>query len=225
MCKECEEKTKEIEEPKLTVLETMMNRTSTLDVVEKIVEEVNQDNKPKFKTVWDQIVDKTVWMGLNTNISYWENKGYYIPRYKDKKGRLSVKRGTVIEVKTEDLSNGSNEKVKVICNNCREIHFVTFAELYNHCISQNKLYYCQPCSGGTKEKLEKLRMSHLGIKPSEETRKKLRLRFKGEKHPNWGGKYSKKGKDNHFWNPNLTDEERGKRRAITPWYLEMDKIS
>jgi len=95
----------------------------------------------------------------------------------------------------------------------------------------------------SKETREKLRKINLGKKLSEETKRKISKKLKGrifsEEHKkkiglfNKGkiftektrkklsksrkGKYS--GKDNHMWNPNLTDEDRSDRRYI-PEYKE-----
>lgn len=52
------------------------------------------------------------------NISYYENLGYEIKRYANKKGELLVKRGTVIEVKIEHLAESSNVRVTKICDKC-----------------------------------------------------------------------------------------------------------
>jgi hypothetical protein len=156
MCKECKETT-ENQEPELTVLETMMNRTSTLNVVEKIVEEVKQDSKPKFKTAWDQIVNKNVMVLLSSrNIAYYESKGYKIPRYIDKREKLKVKKGTKIEVKVKDLTHGSSAIIQVQCKRCGKIFYIAYGNLYNNCISKDKTYYCNECSTQTKEYKEKI---------------------------------------------------------------------
>jgi len=54
------------------------------------------------------------------HIKYYENLGYTIPRYEDRRGRISVKRGTKIIVKIEDLQKGSTQKIKVLCDHCKE---------------------------------------------------------------------------------------------------------
>jgi hypothetical protein len=65
------------------------------------------------------ILEKEVWVTLhNTKIRYYEEKGYEIPRRKDKKGRMSLPYGTRIKVKTEDLSKQSNVKVTKVCDEC-----------------------------------------------------------------------------------------------------------
>ena len=53
------------------------------------------------------ILDEYVKVILNSsNIKHFENLGYEIPRYKDKKGRMRVKLGTEIIVKVSDLTSG-----------------------------------------------------------------------------------------------------------------------
>ncbi|MFJ8247508.1 zinc-ribbon domain-containing protein [Peribacillus asahii] len=64
------------------------------------------------------IFENEVNVSLNsTNIEYYENKGYEIPRYLYR-GQLKVKRGTTILVKIEDLSKGCNSRVTKICDIC-----------------------------------------------------------------------------------------------------------
>jgi len=80
------------------------------------------------------------------NIKHFENKGYEIPRYTNKQGKLKVKRGTVIIVKVEDLPKGSNVKVNVKCNCCgKELKNI----IYNNFIIKTIKYggyYCLKCA-------------------------------------------------------------------------------
>lgn len=72
------------------------------------------------------LLTKKVEVGLGgKNAKYYENLGYEIPRYKDKKGRLSIKRGTTILVNIEDLPENSNSMVNVQCDYCLEKNIVT----------------------------------------------------------------------------------------------------
>jgi very-short-patch-repair endonuclease/predicted transcriptional regulator len=65
------------------------------------------------------ILEKEVWVGLSgNNINHFENLGYEIPRYKPKKGKLRVKKGTKILVKVEDLIENSSIKLTKICDCC-----------------------------------------------------------------------------------------------------------
>ena len=48
------------------------------------------------------ILDEYVKVILNSsNIKHFENLGYEMPRYRDKKGRMSIKNGTEIMVKCQ----------------------------------------------------------------------------------------------------------------------------
>jgi hypothetical protein len=63
------------------------------------------------------ILEKDVIVRLGSaNVKHYEEKGYEIPTYIDKQGRLKVKSGTQILVRVEDLSNGSNVKVTKLCD-------------------------------------------------------------------------------------------------------------
>ena len=63
------------------------------------------------------LISKTVEVLLSgTNIEYFENKDYKIPRRVDKQGRTNVKRGTKITVRTEDLPDNSDVLVAVQCD-------------------------------------------------------------------------------------------------------------
>ena len=68
------------------------------------------------------------------NIAYYESLGYEIPRYWDKKHKkMSIKRGTKIVVKIEDLAKGSHEKVDVKCDYCDTVKRVSYKDyLKNH---------------------------------------------------------------------------------------------
>lgn len=67
------------------------------------------------------IKEETVWVGLGSkNTDHFEKLGYLIPRSKDRKGRLTVRRGTKIEVKVSDLPKASSMKLKLtrVCDVC-----------------------------------------------------------------------------------------------------------
>jgi len=70
------------------------------------------------------ITPQNVNVKLNsTNIKYYEDLGYIIPRIKNKSTnyRLCVKHGTVIIVSIDDLKKGSEEEVSVKCDYCGKI--------------------------------------------------------------------------------------------------------
>lgn len=64
-------------------------------------------------------MEKEVLITLNqSNINYFEERGYYIPRYTDRYGVRRVQRGSTIFVKIEDLSANSRYLVTKICDDC-----------------------------------------------------------------------------------------------------------
>lgn len=79
----------------------------------------------------------------NSIIKYYEDKGYIIPKYKDKERRLRVKRGTSILVKIEDLSEGSNILVKCDCDFCGKIYNMSYDKYVRR--NHNGKTYCKDC--------------------------------------------------------------------------------
>ena len=81
----------------------------------------------------------------NRTIKWYENKGYEIPKYYNKKRcKYIIKSGTKIKVKVEDLTNGSNAIVNCICDECKtktEMTWYTYRKI-NH----NGKTYCKPCA-------------------------------------------------------------------------------
>jgi hypothetical protein len=66
------------------------------------------------------ILEKEVKIVMSSNrIKYYEDLGYNIPRYIDKKGRLAVKIGTEVLVKVDDLQPNSKEKLTKVCDICK----------------------------------------------------------------------------------------------------------
>jgi predicted RNA-binding Zn-ribbon protein involved in translation (DUF1610 family) len=66
------------------------------------------------------ILETEVWVGVGGRVAkHFESLGYEIPRYKDKNGKLNIKRGTKILVDVKDLKNSSISLTKVcdICGN------------------------------------------------------------------------------------------------------------
>ena len=68
------------------------------------------------------ILDEYVWVSLSgSNIKYYESLGYHIPRSLVRDGhknRITVKRGTQILVRIDDLQECSNMNVNVLCDYC-----------------------------------------------------------------------------------------------------------
>lgn len=91
------------------------------------------------------LISKTVKVGLmGGNAEYYEKLGYSIPRKINKYGKLTIPRGTKIEVNIKDLPKNSTAKVKVkcdYCNNEKEVAYQSYC-LHNH---EGKCY-CKSCS-------------------------------------------------------------------------------
>lgn len=67
------------------------------------------------------LISKEVEVSLNPmNIKYYEEKGYDIPKIKNKWGKFQTPRGTTIKVKVDDLQEGSHVEVEVLCDYCLE---------------------------------------------------------------------------------------------------------
>lgn len=77
--------------------------------------------------------------------NHYEQIGYLIPREKDKRGRVTVPRGTMIKVKVGDLLKGSMERVMVKCDECCKIISVVYSA-YNKCVHDDGKYYCNNCN-------------------------------------------------------------------------------
>ena len=80
-----------------------------------------------------------------SNISYYENLGYKIPREKNSKGVLVVKRGTKIKVRVEDLPKYSSAKIHMECDLCNRIKYTEYSN-YTFAVHENGETYCQECA-------------------------------------------------------------------------------
>jgi len=82
------------------------------------------------------ILQETVLIILHkNNIQYFESLGYFIPRYKDKYYRMSIKRGTQIKVKVSDLPKESHTKILCKCDNCGIKRFIEYRQYRKFCPS------------------------------------------------------------------------------------------
>ena len=95
------------------------------------------------------LITKEVEVKLGRNIKWYEKKGYYIPRYKDEKGRIVIKKGTSIKVRVEDLPKGSCEYVKVSCD-CKDCTTPIIKPIkwcdYLKSVREDGKYYCRKCA-------------------------------------------------------------------------------
>lgn len=81
------------------------------------------------------LISKTVIMKWHSSNKQWyESKGYIFTKFRDE-----------FEVKTEDLQDGSNIKVKVQCDNCNKIYFVHWY-YYNKQFLKFKKTSCKFCA-------------------------------------------------------------------------------
>lgn len=88
------------------------------------------------------ILEKEVVVTLsNKIIQHYEEKGYIIPRSKDKKGRMTVKKDTKITVSIDDLTESSCIKVTKVCDECGE-HVI---QTYDNIIRSRKKFGFDRC--------------------------------------------------------------------------------
>lgn len=93
------------------------------------------------------LITEDVEVGLvGKNITFYEGKGYNLPKYIDSKGRLTVKRGTKILVKVEDLMDNCTSRVEVVCDGCSELLTNIKWVDYLKCVKEDGKYYCHDCS-------------------------------------------------------------------------------
>nr|WP_145401429.1 zinc-ribbon domain-containing protein [Paenibacillus xylanexedens] len=79
-------------------------------------------------------------------VSHYEKLGYQIPRQLDKKGRLSVSRGTTLKVRIEDIPPTSKVKVTKICDQCGKVlENIDYGMIIRNRIEGNGLDRCNQC--------------------------------------------------------------------------------
>jgi len=132
------------------------------------------------------IITKEVEIVLTSQSSiYYENKGYLIPRYFNKRhNKWKFKRGITITVKVIDLSLGSPAKVLCKCDVCgkeRWLKYFQYHPLCNSCANKTETHRKQSSNffkgkPKTKEHLNKVRQSliKLGYWKTEKERTKFK---------------------------------------------------
>lgn len=91
------------------------------------------------------LISTEVEVGLGgKNIKYYENLGYEIPRITNQKVS-SIKQGTIIKVKVEDLPKHSSVLVDVKCDNCGKELTNIIWDNYTKRVHENNKYYCKKC--------------------------------------------------------------------------------
>lgn len=104
------------------------------------------------------ILEKEVYVTLHSKtISWYEKKGYPIPREKNSRGKSIVPRGSKILVKIEDLTRGSDTRITKVCDICGD-HIIN--QKYSLVIRElecgNGRNYCCACGkrkSGDKKKI------------------------------------------------------------------------
>ena len=95
------------------------------------------------------LIDREIEVSLGgSNIKYYENLGYKIPKYYDnRKKKEVVKRGTKILINIKDLNKFSSLKVNVKCDNpnCKKNEYKVSYAIYIKC-NRNGKYYCKDCA-------------------------------------------------------------------------------
>jgi predicted transcriptional regulator len=104
------------------------------------------------------ILESEVLITLNpANIKYYEDKGYEIPKFKTKWGKISTPRGTTIIVKVKDLSQGSHAKVTKVCDDCGEnIPNKKYADILNERLNGDGKDRCVKCARTQVEMIKRL---------------------------------------------------------------------
>lgn len=77
-------------------------------------------------------------------VTYYEDKGYKIPRRIDNRGRNTIPKGSKIVVKTNDLSNNSTQGVEIECDGCNKRYTVEYRVYLRQ--NHNGKTYCRDCS-------------------------------------------------------------------------------
>ena len=94
------------------------------------------------------LLSKTVEVKLvSSTIEYYENLGYEIPRvYDEKRNRYTVKKGTTIIVKSEDVMKGSSTLYfEVKCDYCGKEYKKIVDKYYSHKNEYNSKDACDEC--------------------------------------------------------------------------------
>lgn len=76
--------------------------------------------------------------------NYYREKGYEIPTYIDKRGRVKVKLDTKIDVDVYDLPLYSRTKIEYLCDNCNKTFQTNWCDYIS--INHKGKYYCRLCS-------------------------------------------------------------------------------
>ena len=93
------------------------------------------------------LMTKEVWVELcGSNMKWFEDKGYEIPKAVNKQGRFTTPKGTKIIVNVFDLSDNSPAIVSCECDGCGEISDNTRWQTYIKSVKEDGKYYCNKCA-------------------------------------------------------------------------------
>lgn len=104
------------------------------------------------------ILEKEVWVGVKGKAGkHYEDLGYEIPKYIDKRGRIKIKIGTKILVRVEDVSKGSDVKLTKICDECgchitHQTHSNIIIQRKNNVDGKDRCETCGSIRGGLTQK-------------------------------------------------------------------------
>lgn len=79
------------------------------------------------------------------NIKHYEDLGYNIPKsFNPDKKYYHIEKDTKIKVRCKDLSHGSTYRIKVQCDCCNKIYFISYQDYYQR--NHNGEIYCHKCA-------------------------------------------------------------------------------
>lgn len=138
------------------------------------------------------------------NVNYYEDRGYEISKYKDKKGKWILKSGTKIMVKVKDLPDNSPVLVDVQCDGCGKIITGFKWSSYRALSKENGEYYCRKCARNGYKKFLSFYDWCCNNLPKEEA-DKIILRWDYEKNIDKNG-VKVSPKDTTFCSPGLNNK-------------------
>ena len=100
------------------------------------------------------------------NIKYYEEKGYEIPRRKDKNGRMTIPKGTTIKVKVNDLPLNSHTEIKYLCDYCLEEGKETIvpSKYQDYTNKDHSIINKDACFNCKHKRESELNLIHFGVK-------------------------------------------------------------
>lgn len=132
------------------------------------------------------ILVNTIEISVNgKKVKHYESLGYNIPKWKDKNGRVKVKRGTIMSVKIEDLPTASRELIPYKCDYCEKDDLKPYVQL----LKGRKIIDKDCCEDCIPLKIKETNLIKYGVEHTqqlEETKSKFRetnLKVRGVEYP------------------------------------------